>query len=479
MITLESWNQYKQSLLDIIDTIAREFEPITTAGKIWTDVSTGTSSGWHDCAYSPELGLIVAVSAFGPEKVMTSPDGGTWTVRSAPNQDWRNVCWSPELGIFVAVSKSGSSGRVMTSPDGINWTLRSSPLNDFHGVCWSAEVGLFVAVAQSGSGDRVMTSPDGISWTSRSSTSDSVWQTVTWVKDLGLFVSVAEVGTGARCMTSPDGINWTARPCPVQSWKFVTWSERHAKLVAVSYDGNVMTSPDGINWTLGSCPSNAWHYVCYGEGVCVAMGENSGPQVMRSEDLLLWEEMPATSSAWQSCVWLSSRERFVAVGLGGVSMYSDVQALVDEPGGDQDPVDNSGFVLGSSVTTTGSGVAWVNPQSVISSTGIASCQMEGQGNTSSQTIVVSGFGLGISTPSTVEIEVTRKENSGTNPVSVYDSTVSVNGDNQAESTVWGSETTSVVYTFYNVSSDPEVNISTYRTNGSTSEIESVKARVVV
>jgi hypothetical protein len=68
------------------------------------------------------------------------------------------VCWSPEAGLFVAVANTGTGNRVMTSPDGITWTARTSAAdNQWHSVTWSPEAGLFVAVAYSGTGNRVMT----------------------------------------------------------------------------------------------------------------------------------------------------------------------------------------------------------------------------------------------------------------------------------------------------------------------------------
>jgi len=55
------------------------------------------------------------------------------------------------------VSNSGTGNRVMTSPDGINWTIRSSAAdNDWRSVCYGN--GLFVAVSTTGTGNRVMTS---------------------------------------------------------------------------------------------------------------------------------------------------------------------------------------------------------------------------------------------------------------------------------------------------------------------------------
>jgi hypothetical protein len=65
--------------------------------------------------WAKEIGLIVAIAATGTNRVMTSPDGINWTLRSAAaaNQ-WYSVTWSPELSRFVAVSFSGTNNRVMT-----------------------------------------------------------------------------------------------------------------------------------------------------------------------------------------------------------------------------------------------------------------------------------------------------------------------------------------------------------------------------
>ena len=52
---------------------------------------------------------------------------------------------------------SGAGNRVMTSPDGITWTARTSAAdNGWYGVTYGD--GLFVAVSNSGTSNRVMTS---------------------------------------------------------------------------------------------------------------------------------------------------------------------------------------------------------------------------------------------------------------------------------------------------------------------------------
>jgi hypothetical protein len=104
-------------------------------------------------------------------------------------------------GIFVAVagSATGPGNRVMTSPDGVTWTTRASTADNY----WTSVTyggGLFVAVSGDTPGNRVMTSPDGVTWTLRASAADNDWRSVTYGG--GLFVAVAGTGSGNRVMTS-------------------------------------------------------------------------------------------------------------------------------------------------------------------------------------------------------------------------------------------------------------------------------------
>jgi predicted RecA/RadA family phage recombinase len=110
---------------------------------------------------------------------------------------WTSVTYGN--GLFVAVANSGTGNRVMTSPDGITWTIRTSAANN----SWQSVTygnGLFVAVSTDGSGNRVMTSSNGITWTIRTSAANNGWTSVTYGN--GLFVAVANSGTGNRVMTS-------------------------------------------------------------------------------------------------------------------------------------------------------------------------------------------------------------------------------------------------------------------------------------
>ena len=69
-------------------------------------------------------GVFVAVAFDGTHRVMTSPDGVTWTAQTAAEANgWDSVTFGN--GVFVAVAQGGTH-RVMTSPDGVTWTAQTA-----------------------------------------------------------------------------------------------------------------------------------------------------------------------------------------------------------------------------------------------------------------------------------------------------------------------------------------------------------------
>jgi hypothetical protein len=172
-------------------------------GVTWTAV-TLTGYTLDAICWSSERGLFVAACSTGVAgKVLTSPDGITWTPGTTfvgDDSSWRGICWSPEVGLFVAVALSGTN-KIMTSPDGINWTVRSFAENvqSFFSVCWSSQKNLFIAVSVDGS-NQVVTSSDGINWSGRSPSEASGWYSIAWSPELGRFACVAATGT-VGCMT--------------------------------------------------------------------------------------------------------------------------------------------------------------------------------------------------------------------------------------------------------------------------------------
>lgn len=150
-----------------------QFDPLilsSSDGTAWADrtPSIGNGDPLYDVAWSPDLGMFVAVGStfWGP---YTSTDGATWTEPGAvawPGwaQTWFGVCWSSDLGMFAAV---GTGGSLATSSDGATWSTStpfgSTQMND---IAWSSALGLFVAGGLAGA---LYTSPDGSTWTSHTS----------------------------------------------------------------------------------------------------------------------------------------------------------------------------------------------------------------------------------------------------------------------------------------------------------------------
>jgi hypothetical protein len=230
----------------------------------WTARATSNNSYYSSC-WSPELGIFVAVSSDGTNRVATSTNGIVWTdvvSTIAAAGAWFSVCWSSELGLFVAIGQSGAY--IMTSINGTDWVGRTPPQsNAWASICWSPELGLFVAVSSSGS-YRVMISYNGISWHGVPSASQLSWASVCWANKLGLFVAVSTDSNVSSIMTSPDGVNWTTRTSPIaQTLRYVSWSQELEILITAT--GNspyTIYSRDGINWNASRLGVQATWYIC-------------------------------------------------------------------------------------------------------------------------------------------------------------------------------------------------------------------------
>jgi uncharacterized protein YjiK len=264
----------------------------------WTGRTAPETNAWYSVTYGN--GQFVAVAGTGTNRVMTSPDGITWTARSAPSSEWRSVTFGN--GLFVAVADYNTD-RVMTSSDGVTWTARTAAaVNQWIAVTYGN--GLFVAVASSS--NAVMTSPDGITWTARTGTASNYWHSVTYGN--GTFVAVASSG---GVMSSPDGITWTARSAAeANNWFGVVYAKGTFVAVANNGTNRVMTSSNGVTWTARSTPGSddAWQSLTYGNGNFVAA---SYSQVMYSTDGTTWTSRPGVRQNWGGITY--GNGKFVAV----------------------------------------------------------------------------------------------------------------------------------------------------------------------
>lgn len=173
----------------------------TDGGATWSSVSV-TANGWKSITYSPSLGRFVAVALSGTDRVMYSDDDGlTWTDVNVTAGTYFGVAWSPDLNLFAAVATSGN--QIMTSPDGITWTNRTAPAaNEWTYVTYGRD--RFVACARTGSGNRVMYSTDGITWTAGQSSSNNTFEKITYGN--GIFVMPAT--TAGIVSYSYDGVKF-------------------------------------------------------------------------------------------------------------------------------------------------------------------------------------------------------------------------------------------------------------------------------
>lgn len=300
----------------------------------WTQ-RTAPIGQWTSVTWSPDISLFTAVASDGAaNRIMTSPDGLTWTVRTHPsNAEWQDVVWSPALNLFVAVGgyNSGSvpaTDLVMTSPDGVTWTKRTAPLHvDWNCVAWSPALGLFAAGNSSVfSSDGFMTSADGTTWTKvgGSSSATGTWASIAWSPSLGLFAAVNSQSISQQVATSANGSTWTFRTTANNStWRDIAWNATLGLFCAVASANTVgatrvMTSSDGITWTARTSADESlpWSTVVAAGGYFVAVAQQNGiTSVMSSPDGINWtlQATPNAGVTWTSVTWSESLNRFAAV----------------------------------------------------------------------------------------------------------------------------------------------------------------------
>ena len=300
-------------------------------GQTWILRSAVAMSTWRAVAYGN--GLFVAVACgtaansgcdtgAGP-RIMTSPDGVTWTTRTSPsNRYYYGLTYGNGLFVAVASECPAYSGCVITSPDGITWTARdAATVNGWQDVAYGN--GTYVAVAWNGvhvPNQQVMTSPDGVTWTGQATPLSAPWHSIAYGN--GLFVAVSESTSGSnRVMTSPDGVTWTLRTTPAGGhfWNDVVYSADDNQFVAVSaasFGTDVMTSPDGVTWTLRTTPAGQWTSVTYGNGVYAAVASMGSNNIMTSTDGVTWTALtgPAPDHFWGSVAY--GNGMFTAVAYG-------------------------------------------------------------------------------------------------------------------------------------------------------------------
>ena len=239
-------------------------------GNSWTPQSFGTFPVSVFNAATAVAYLNNQFLAAGPNSILSSPDGVTWTAHalaSVTGSPITGFAWGNNLYVAVSVYEQ----RLYTSTDGNTWNFQpvQNLLQGQTGIVFAG--GKFVLVGGMGV---IMTSPDGKTWTLQ--TSGTTKQLTAIASNGAAFVAAQQSG---GVLTSPDGITWTARTLPgtttLTGLAFV-----NGKWEGVGSDGKsagaAVESTDGITWTpLTMDTSRPLSAIGIGNGTTLAVGGGS------------------------------------------------------------------------------------------------------------------------------------------------------------------------------------------------------------
>jgi hypothetical protein len=213
------------------------------------------------------FGNSIYCAVFTNGNIATSPDGITWTQRTAsPTGTWRRVAWNGN--VFCAIDSY--NGIISTSPDGITWTQRTSPFFSYRDIVWNGTVFCVVGYFASGT-IRCLTSPDGIIWTPHTmpvtggTSAVDGYQSITSNNTGRLVASVSHTyNTFYDFAYSVDnGSTWTPSSRAFNDYPYTNLTWDGTNFVAYGRDfttgagGESVSyapysySPDGVTWTEG------------------------------------------------------------------------------------------------------------------------------------------------------------------------------------------------------------------------------------
>lgn len=285
--------------------LARIYRVITSPdGITWTNrTSSGAGVGWNALAWDGAVNFTAASAI-----IKTSTDNGiSWSTVTYPlgGAYILDIIWAN--GQFVGV---GDSSSVATSPDGVTWTVRNSGGNGLNSVAYNGS-NLLVAVGLAG---RIITSSDGMAWTGRTGASSQSQEKVIWAGNQ--FISIAS----SNIQTSVNGISWTLRTVPVTGilLQDIIWTG--SLLVVVGNSGTILTSSDGISWTSrNSGTSVTLRNIEWSGSEFVVVG-NSGT-ILSSTDGITWTiNNSGTTVALSDVAWNGSK--FCITGDSGTILTS-------------------------------------------------------------------------------------------------------------------------------------------------------------
>ena len=288
------------AVVDAITSTAASAEASASTSISWTNrIGAVTQVHLNGITWSGTQYLAVG----GTQRIYSSPDGMTWTLRSSGTQKLNRVIWSGSQFVAVGGNPVGGTTTILTSPDGVSWTPQ--PLTGVTGslsaVAWSGS--LFVAVGSGNAGNGILTSPDGVTWTAQTSTNTGYLSDVIWTGSQ--FIAYGNDAT----LTSPDGVVWTAATVTSPGFSAITYGA--GKFVGVGGLG-IFTSTDALSWTAQVSGTQKTLRDVTWTGELFAAAGDAGT-LLTSPDGITWTTYPAPTS--QNLAGIASNgSQLIAVG---------------------------------------------------------------------------------------------------------------------------------------------------------------------
>ncbi len=234
-------------------------------GTTWTARTSSVDNNWQSIIYANSL--FIAGSNNGTNnRIMTSSDGTTWTTQDTTNVniDFKCFAYSSSLNIIVAgsngdgLNSSYLYNKIATSTNGTSWTLRDSLYDLLWDVIYVNELSLFIAVSSRGTGytKQLAYSSDGYIWNYGfiDNTISASFKKVCWSSALSLLIATSNTN---KFYKSTDGINWTSVIVPNSTtWNCIMWINELNMFIAVGNSGQVIKSTDGNTWSSITMPSS-------------------------------------------------------------------------------------------------------------------------------------------------------------------------------------------------------------------------------
>jgi hypothetical protein len=270
-------------------------------------------------------GMFVGVGPGG--RILTSPDGKTWTAReSHTTANLYGVAYgslfSQPFGpgpVFVAVGDFVSA----ISPDGTNWSALPSP-SRLRDVVFGAAQCVAVTAQSSTNEPNALSTQNGTNWTSHRFTTNAFGYPASFTSIAygnGVFVAVADIFTGV--WRYPDPMGWRLRTGFANEYLFGV-AYGNGRFVTVGQEGPPLVSTNaGRNWEgFFVDPNNpSWmgnyfvgYGIAYGDGTFVIFrGRES---IFTSTNGSDWVIRPVLTNDVRAGAF--GKGTFVAVGSAGV-----------------------------------------------------------------------------------------------------------------------------------------------------------------